>query len=193
MRGILKLLLLLLRLNEGGDASMSGLVRACEWEGLEQSGESVRGHRGGGTWGIMRIGSSGWMEPPIVLERGHVYGSEGEDMEETLFSPAWEELGCDVSERGGRLAETHDGVGDVELVLAGLLGDVRCEVVGGEMAIEVRELARELQSAVTSRVVRELIEGQERSTVTGRARFVSSAGSRVSETEQGHDGLMPSV
>ena len=156
----------LLRVNEGGDAPGGGVVGASERQGLEEGGEAVG------------VGSVG--EAPVQVGRGHVDRGEGEDVEEPLLPPAREELGRDVGEGGGGRAEAQDGVGDVELVLRRVRGEVGREVIGGEVAVEARELARELEGELAACVVREGVEV----TVSRRGAL---------KTEQGHGGLVRGV
>ena len=135
--------------DEVSDASRGGLVGACEREGLEERGESLRGR----------------LIVPVGDGAGHVGRDDGEDVEQALFSPCREENAGEVSEGGGGgRAETQEGVGGVELVLREVR--VGCEdglhVVRGDIPVEERELSRELECVLALEVGRELVEARGR-------------------------------
>ena len=88
-------------------------------------------------------GAGGGRRGEPVGELGHVVRGVGEDVQEAAGAPGLE-LGEQAGE-GGRGVQAQDGVGDVELVLLDrLLG----EVVGGEVAVKVREAGRELEGLI---------------------------------------------
>lgn len=68
---------------------------------------------------------------------------DGEDVQEAAGAPGFEL--CEQAGARGRGVQAQDGVRDVELVLLDrLLG----EVVGGEVAVKVREAGRELEGLI---------------------------------------------
>lgn len=76
-----------------------------------------------------------------VRDLGHVARGDGEDVRETGLSPRWESGEDGLAVHGG--VQPEERVGDVQLVLR--CGGRGLDVVGGEVAIEVGQLSRELE------------------------------------------------
>ncbi len=139
------------RLEELGEGAVCGVVGPREGHGLEEALEGFMVLAGGGILG----------EVPVGLRGRHAHREDGEDVEGACAgAPVGEELGEEDVVGGGRgRGEAHDGVGDAELVLV-LKKAVGCwcGVVGREVAVEPRELARGLEGDGALGVAREVRE-----------------------------------